>query len=133
MENNFAKLIRDDELDMRIVSISWASLALREMRLGLHLSDSRPRNQPLLVVLRCTNAVDYLIRPMDPNTLEGGPRIEYHEKHQLLENERLQWIPHADGPSFDPPLKLSILILDRSYVIAETFRFEEPTPTNFHL
>jgi len=63
---------------------------------------------------------------MNPATIEGGPKIKYYETHKLLENGGLQMIPGGDGRLFDPPLKLGLLILDQSYVIAEKFEMEEP-------
>ena len=71
--------------------------------------------------------MDYSIRPMNPNIIEGGPLIEFHEDHPLL-TPSLQSIPGGDGEQFDPPVKFTILLLDQSYIIAERFliRAEKP-------
>ncbi len=75
--------------------------------------------------ITCSNAVEYYIRPKDPNTIEGGPCIHFYEQHQLLDDKRLQGVPGGDGEVFKPPLKLQLLILDQTYVIAERFEVEE--------
>ncbi len=72
----------------------------------------------------CINAVDYAIRPRDPNCIEGGPLVELHERHPWLDHPRLQGVPGGDGEMFDPPLKLKLLILDQSHVIAENFEIQ---------
>jgi len=37
----------------------------------------------------------------------------------------LQYKPGDDGERYDPPLKLKLLKLDQSHVIAQQFTFEE--------
>ena len=69
--------------------------------------------------------MEYSIRPTNPNTIEGGPLVEFYEQHELLNAPRLQLIPGGDGEIFNPPLKLGVLIFDQSYVIAEKFEIEE--------
>ena len=73
------------------------------------------------VALDCVNAVDYSIRPADPATLEGGPCIEYHEKHELLQTVS-RGVPNTDGMEmFDPAIQFTLLRIDQSYIIAQHF------------
>jgi hypothetical protein len=60
--------------------------------------------------------------------MEGGPPIQYHEEHPLLNQQALQYEPGCDGKLFDPPRKFSLLILDQTHIIAEKFEIEEPPP-----
>jgi hypothetical protein len=74
-----------------------------------------------LVDIDCVTAVDYTIRPAHPALLEGGPFIEYYEKHQLLDNVS-QTVPNTDGmKEFNPPVKFTLLSIDQSYIIAQRF------------
>ncbi len=69
----------------------------------------------------CVNAVDYSIRPPDPAIIMGGPFMEFHEHHPLLENIS-QDVPNSDGLEFyDPPVKFGLLNIDQSYIIAGQF------------
>ena len=43
-----------------------------------------------------------------------------------------QWIPGGDGEVYDPPLDLKLLLLDQSYVVAETFVVEDEDPPSHH-
>jgi hypothetical protein len=73
------------------------------------------------IAMDCINAVDYSIRPANPALLMGGPLIEYHEKHELLDNVS-QSVPNTDdGQVFNPPIKFVLLNIDQSYVIAQRF------------
>lgn len=72
----------------------------------------------------CTNAVDYVIRPRNPNCIEGRPMVELHKHHPLLDRPGLQDVPGGDGEMFVPRLKLQLLILEQSHVIAERFEIQ---------
>ncbi len=75
----------------------------------------------LFVQIDCVNALDYSIRPPNPGILGGGPLMEFHEQHQLLENIS-QVVPNSDGMEmYDPPVKFGLLLIDQSYVIAGQF------------
>lgn len=126
MKQDFAKLIKDNPDCLRALEIHYATMGYLRLRLALHMSNALNRELPRLPVIDCTNAVEYSIRPMDPNTYEGGPAVEFHEQHELLNAPHLQMIPGGDGAIFDPPLKLGVLIFGQSYVIAEKFEIEEP-------
>lgn len=131
MERDFAKLIKDSQrgpFALRVLQIHWATMSHLTLRLAVGFGFAPTRNSPTQAIIRCSNAVDYSIRPKNPATIEGGPIIEYYETHKLLEDERLQLIPGGDGEVFNPPLKLSLLIFDRSHVIADKFQLEEPKP-----
>jgi hypothetical protein len=71
--------------------------------------------------IECVNAVDFSIRPSNPALLMGGPLIEFHEQHPLLEKVS-QCVPNTDGMEiYDPPVKFGVLIMDQTYVIAGQF------------
>jgi hypothetical protein len=120
MEMDLAKLIKF--LPLRILGIHGAEMGYLALRLKVHLENGQFAwylNCPVHII--CANAVAYSIQPTNPNTLMGGPLIEYHTEHELLNNGNLQMIPGTDGEVFKPPLKFALLIMDQSYVIAETF------------
>ena len=61
------------------------------------------------------------IRPPNAALLMGGPLMEFHEQHPLLENIS-QVVPNTDGmETYDPPEKFGLLLMDQSYVIAGQF------------
>jgi hypothetical protein len=75
----------------------------------------------ITLLLDCINVVDYSLRPANPATLEGGPLIEYEEKHELL-NSVSRCVPKTDGEEiWDPSVKFAMLTIDQSYVIAQRF------------
>jgi len=75
----------------------------------------------LYVHIDCVNAVDYSIRPPNPAILGGGPLMEFHEQHPLMENIS-QIVPNTDGmETYDPPVKFGLLLIDQSYMIAGQF------------
>jgi len=51
--------------------------------------------------------------------------MKFHEEHPLLDTDHLQMVPGGDGEVFNPPLKLKLLILDQSHIIAERFEIED--------
>ena len=77
----------------------------------------------------CEGPVDYTLRPPNPATLMGGPHMKFHEQHPLLDDPQFQFRPGDDGERYDPPLKLKLLILDQSQIIAQRFLLEEPPKT----
>ncbi|NOS69617.1 MAG: hypothetical protein HOP33_06780 [Verrucomicrobia bacterium] len=125
MKQDFAKLIKDNPDCLRALEIHYATMSHLRLRLALHMNNPLNRELPRRPIILCTNAVEYSIRPTNPATIEGGPAVEFHEQHELLNAPRLQMIPGGDGAIFDPPLKLGVLIFDQSYVIAEKFEIEE--------
>jgi hypothetical protein len=131
MERDFSKLLMENQegpYPLRVLQIYLATMSYLTLRLGFQIARPPNSDLPRQVIIRCTNAVEYSIRPANPATLEGGPKIEYYETHKFLENGGLQMVPGGDGEIFNPPLKLSLLILDQSYVIAERFVMEESKP-----
>ena len=75
----------------------------------------------LYVHFDCVEAVDYSIRPPSPSLLGGGPLLEFHEQHPLLEAIS-QVVPNTDGmKTYDPPVKFGLLQMDQSHVIAGQF------------
>ena len=75
----------------------------------------------LFAHIDCVEAVDYSIRPPNAALLMGGPLMEFHEQHPLLENLS-QVVPNTDGmETYDPPVKFGLLKMDQSYVIAGQF------------
>lgn len=111
-------------LDIRHVDFADVSLRLVAMIAGSPRIAGSSRFLEAFEIV-CFNAVDYSIRPKNPATIEGGPMIEFHEKHPLLEAGHLQLVPGGDGEVFRPPLDLKVLILDQSHVIAERFEIHK--------
>lgn len=124
MNRDFVKMIQDYPNGVRIGGIRWADMRHLTLRLLITLHKHPKSQLPNHLTILCTNAVEYSIRPKDRNTIEGGPLIEYYEDHTLLQDPGLQMIPGGDGEVFNPPLKLALLMLDQSYVIAEKFAIE---------
>ena len=61
------------------------------------------------------------MRPPNPATLEGGPLMEFHERHLLLDHIS-RTVPNSDGEQiYDPPVEFGVLQLDQTYVIAGQF------------
>ena len=87
------------------------------------------RGGPPYAQIQCSNALDFLLRPMSPEIIEGGPPLIYHDPVSLAElaamgcnDVNLTHVPAGDGEQFSPPLKLKLLVLDRSFVVAESFQ-----------
>jgi hypothetical protein len=128
MNRDFVKIIQDDPYGVRIGGIRWADMRHLTLRLLITLHKHPKSQLPSHLTILCMNAVEYSIRPKDRNTIEGGPLIEYYEDHKLLQDPVLQMIPGGDGEVFNPPLKLALLMLDHSFVIAEKFEIEGNPP-----
>src|SRR5436190_23019436 len=86
-----------------VYSVQLALMAPLCIHLVAVIQSRRPRDESTpfggmqRVKIVCNNAVDYSIRPRNPNLLEGGPFIELHEKHPLLDAPHLRFIPGGDG------------------------------------
>jgi hypothetical protein len=120
VNQNLATLLKEEPHRLRVLEILAAKMGYLALTLQVHVSDY-PKCDYRFVEITCTNAVDYSIRPPNPATIEGGPLIEYHEQHPLIEACG-QMIPGGDGEQFNPPLRLSALLLAQSHVIAEKFQ-----------
>jgi hypothetical protein len=127
MNQDLVTLLNDELRGVRVLGIRKAEFGYLKVRLFVLVAGGMKRGPRWLEIL-CSNAVDYSIRPKNPNCIEGGPDIEFHENHLLLNDPGLKCIPGGDGFVFDPPLNLKVLILDQSYVIAERFEIIQPTP-----
>ena len=122
MNHDLGVLIKAAPHHLQIFEIHRAQIKYLTLRLLVLTSSIAQRHSfPQICEIICSNAVDYSIRPTDPNRIEGGPYMEFHEQHPLLDVDHLQMVPGGDGRVFDPPLKLKLLILDQSHIIAETF------------
>jgi len=134
MKRDLGDVLKLDAYGPRIVGIRSARIRYLKLKLYVRLDFvSGELLQSLQYAeITCTNAVDYAIRPPDPNILMGGPLIELHEQHPRLEHRDLQDVPGGDGEEFEPPLKFKLLILDQTYVIAEEFEIQpwQPTASN---
>jgi len=131
MSQDFGTFIQTNPHSLRLLNIRRADIGFLSLRLSIITAFSGPDCPHSFRVfdINCLNAVEYSIRPKDPNTIEGGPLIEFHEHHRLLETADGECVPGGDGLiRFNPPLKLKLLILDQSFVIAERFEFEEILP-----
>lgn len=126
MNQDLGVLIKADSHRLQIFEIQRAQIGYLTLRLiVLTSSIARRHSFPQISEIICSNAVDYSIRPTDPNLIEGGPLMEFHEQHPLLDAGHLQMVPGGDGEVFNPPLKLKLLILDQSHIIAEKFELAE--------
>ena len=68
--------------------------------------------------------VDFMIRPPNPATLEGGPAIE------LSPHGPLQQIYDGDGEEVGLPRRFQTLKLDQSWIVAERFEIEARPQTS---
>lgn len=126
LQGNLGAMIRDERRSFSFGGIAGASFGHLRIRLVIQLLGNgidEPRTGLYEIV--AYRAVDYSIRPMNPSIMSGGPPLAYHEEHPLLNTPGLQAEPGRDGECFDPPLKLAVLILDQSYIIAEEFQITE--------
>lgn len=124
-------VLKLDSCRLRFLGLMGTKILYLNLKLHVRLDVvSNESMQPMMFAeIICTNAVDYVIRPRDPNCLEGGPLIELHEQHPWLERAGLQDVPGGDGEMFDPPLKFKLLILEQTHVIAEKFEIQPWKPT----
>lgn len=81
--------------------------------------------------IRCQRVTDWVLRPVSPGWLHGGPRMVFHDTPEPevlaaigFTRVNTVQVPHADE-DFDPPLRLGLLVLDRSFVVAERFEIAE--------
>ena len=121
MNKDFGLLIRENPHGFRTLGIKAAYLGHLALRFTVDVVVSGDNWIRAKYTIDCQNAVDYSIRPVNAAVIEGGPLVEYHEEHTLLNGPGLQCTPGGDGEVFDPPLVLRVLILGDSYVIAERF------------
>jgi hypothetical protein len=132
MQKDFAKLIRDYQARHNpLIVLAFHLVLMRdsELRLTLDLAAKETIHNPQSTTIQCINAVDYSLNPPTPEILPGGPEIQYFDAHPLLEDKRLQRHSGGNGEVFHPPMKFGLLIVDQSYVIAESFLLEEsPLP-----
>ena len=132
MKEDLGNLIKTRPGQLRLLRIAQVhNEGFMRLRLAVVIVADRGINPPEVKFCEivCSNAVDYSIRPKNPAIIEGGPLVEFYEKHHLLENGKLEMVPGGDGEVFDPPLKLRLLILDQSHVIAEKFEIEKCVAT----
>ena len=115
--------------------MTWDAGTALQLRLGIWVRNSdTPTVDPRfngLTELRCQRVTDWSLRPITPSWLLGGPRMVLHDKpdREVLRQMgfadcNTREIPHADD-LFDPPLDLSLLVLERGFVIAERFEIAE--------
>jgi hypothetical protein len=81
--------------------------------------------------IRCQRVTDWALRPVSSGWLHGGPRMVFHDTPDPealaaigFTSVNTMEVPHADE-DFDPPLRLSLLVLERGFVVAERFEIAE--------
>jgi hypothetical protein len=79
----------------------------------------------LLLRIFARDAIDFSIRPKDPNIIMGGPPLKFSTDDPRLNDRHLQMVPGGDGAVFEPPRRYQLLELDQSYIIARRFEVEE--------
>src|SRR5262245_50318088 len=130
MNQDFGALLKENPTRFRFIGIKSALMEYLTLHLVVQLDQFPRQGWPgQLSEISCSNAVDYSIRPRNPNCLMGGPFVELHEEHELLRRGPSQWplqcVPGGDGEVFVPPIKFSVLLLEQSYVIAEKFMLRD--------
>jgi hypothetical protein len=132
MNDDLAQFIKENPEHMRFYGIAFVQVQGDLLIVTAKTNRPADRRRIQYSIISCFRAADYSIRPVSPALIEGGPLMEFHEKHPLLESRRLQLIPGADGDVFDPPLNLKVLILGQTHIIAERFEITEyiPKPAN---
>jgi hypothetical protein len=125
--------VRDDLLICGPVGMSWDPILELNLRVGV-VSLSRDRRFLGDTVIRCHRALDWGLRPQSPGWLLGGAQLVLYDAVRLdvlqglgVRDINMTEIPGADGQVFDPPLQLRLLVLGRSWVVAERFEIAEVT------
>jgi hypothetical protein len=114
-------LLKENPLLYRIGELRIANMGYLRLGLQANVVFCSEGHFSQFVAIDCVKAVDYSIRPANPATIEGGPCIEYYEKHELLDTVS-QTVPNTDGMEvFNPPVKFTLLRIDQSYIIAQRF------------
>lgn len=128
MNHDLGALIKAEPHRFAILGIQLARLNFLTLHLFVIIDEIDGEMFPnSFAEIICTNAVDYSIRPADPNCIRGGPAMKFHEDHALISTS-LQAIPGGDGKIFKPPIQFCVLFLDQSYVIAERFEIRAYQP-----
>jgi hypothetical protein len=108
----------------RISVLHEARLEWLQLRLAANVSHSGFHDLHPYLQIDCVNTPDYSIRPSNPALLMGGPLIEYHEEHPLLQKVS-RIVPNTDGmDSWAPSVKFAVLIIDQSYIISQRFEIQ---------
>jgi hypothetical protein len=113
--------------------IDWSVREKMLLELGVYLGRTFTPDPRFIgqTRIRCHGTLDWGIRPLSPGVILGGPLIEIHSEVRMDKLQGLGFsdvntteIPHSDGERFDPPLRLKLLLLDRSFVLAQRFEIE---------
>lgn len=135
MKQDLCAILKTNPEAVRVFKIRRVTLGYSELHIvlhadvvinGTHMPASTNRGTPQMFEIVCYNALDYSIRPRNPHTLEGGPCVELHEQHELLDVKHLRQFMSAEAEedSASPPPHMKLLVLDQSYVIAQRFEIE---------
>jgi hypothetical protein len=131
------RLVLSDLPDLEIGQLQWMTWDSSVLLLCLGIvarNCLRPQvdlrfNGP--TEIRCQRVTDWALCPVSPAWLHGGLRIELHDTPDAGVLAALGFaqvntleVPHADE-IFDPPLRLSLLVLARGLVIAERYEIAE--------
>jgi hypothetical protein len=84
----------------------------------------KQQSQQLFWRIFAIGPADFLIRPPDRATLEGGPAIH------LSPHGPLQQIYDGDGEEVGLPRRFQTLKLDQSWIVAERFEIEALSQTS---
>lgn len=117
---NLGAMLKENLRLYLVLRVTTASTSYLGLGLRAHVSFSFGHLSQF-VLIDCVNAVDFSIRPPNGATLMGGPPMEFYEEHPKLENIS-QMVPNTDGMEvFTPSVKFTLLVMDKSYVIAQHF------------
>ncbi len=134
MDQNLETLLKENLQSFYLLQIMRGEFGYLGLALVVYVIRHIPGKDTDFPVceIRCSNAVDYSIRPKKPSIIEGGPPIKIPEQHELLNDPKLQYVPATDGEIFNPPIKFKLLEMGQSYVIAERFNLRPHEPNSGH-
>jgi hypothetical protein len=121
MNTDLAELIRKSPYLLRLMYILQIEYGGPSLKILVAVILSEPRQRVLNMEFVAHRPRDYCFRPMTRGRMVGGPALEVSNDDPLLHNPELQFRGGDDCEKFDPPLKLTLLRLDTSYVIGERF------------
>jgi hypothetical protein len=124
LAENVAELVL---MHMQILSVQPYAMVLPGIDIfDIHvIKHDRNLQTDLRLRIFAIDAIDYSIRPRDPNIILGGRPLKFSTDDPRLNDRMLQMIPGGDGKCFDPPRRYQLLELDQSYIIAQRFEVEE--------
>ena len=85
ISHDFGDLIKKNPHRFRCLGINNVRIKYLAINLSLTLHDHE--SDSIFADVFCVNAVDYSLRPRNPNCILGGPPPEFYEEHEMLDND----------------------------------------------